>query len=65
MAKRYSPELEFQVVLELLKGDKTSIQVARAYEHGKESGVNIISKPQSPLAKIQSNSWRLAYVFIF
>jgi transposase len=31
MAKRYSPKLKFQVVLELLQGDKTSGQVAKAY----------------------------------
>lgn len=31
MAKRYSPKLKFQVVLELLEGDKTISQVARAY----------------------------------
>ena len=31
MGKRYSPKFKFQVVLELLTGDKTSGQVARAY----------------------------------
>lgn len=31
MAKRYSPKLKFQVVLELLEGQKTATQVARAY----------------------------------
>jgi transposase len=31
MPRRYSPKLKFQVVLELLKGDKTPNQVARAY----------------------------------
>ena len=31
MAKRYSPKLKFQVVLEVLTGDKTVGQVARAY----------------------------------
>lgn len=31
MAKRYTPKLKFQVVLELLKGDKTLGQVAKAY----------------------------------
>ncbi len=31
MAKRYSPKLKFQVVLELLKSDKTLGQVAKAY----------------------------------
>ena len=31
MAKRYSPKLKFQVVLELLEGDKTVAQVAKAY----------------------------------
>jgi len=31
MAKRYSPKLKFQVVLELLKDNKTPGQVARAY----------------------------------
>ncbi len=30
MPKRYSPKLKFQVVLELLKGNKTPSQVARA-----------------------------------
>ncbi len=31
MARRYSPKLKFQVVLEVLTGDKTLGQVARAY----------------------------------
>jgi transposase len=31
MAKRYSPKLKFQVVLELLQGTKTPGQVAKAY----------------------------------
>ena len=31
MARRYSPKLKFQVVLELLEGDKTVAQVAKAY----------------------------------
>lgn len=31
MAKRYSPRLKFQIVLELLRGDKTPGQVAKAY----------------------------------
>lgn len=31
MASRYSPKFKFQVVLELLTGDKTSRQVAKAY----------------------------------
>jgi len=31
MVKRYSPKLKFQVVLEVLTGDKTVGQVARAY----------------------------------
>lgn len=31
MAKRYSPKLKFQVVLEVLTGDKTTGQVAKAY----------------------------------
>jgi transposase-like protein len=31
MAKRYSPKLKFQVVLELLQGDKTPGQVAKVY----------------------------------
>lgn len=31
MAKRYSPKLKFQVVLELLEGNKTVAQVAKAY----------------------------------
>ena len=31
MPRRYSPKLKFQVVLELLKEDKTPNQVARAF----------------------------------
>lgn len=31
MAKRYSPKLKFQVVLELLEGNSTIGQVAKAY----------------------------------
>lgn len=31
MPKRYSPKLKFQVVLELLEGDKTIGQIAKAY----------------------------------
>ncbi len=31
MAKRYSAKLKFQVVLELLTGNKTTAQVAKAY----------------------------------
>jgi transposase len=31
MAKRYSPQLKFQIVLELLRGEKTPGQVAKAY----------------------------------
>lgn len=31
MAKRYSPKLKFQIVLELLQGNKTAGQVAKAY----------------------------------
>jgi len=31
MAKRYSAKFKFQVVLELLSGDKTAAQVAKAY----------------------------------
>ena len=32
MAKRYSPKFKFQVVLEVLTGDKTPGQVAKAYD---------------------------------
>jgi len=40
MAKRYSPKLKFQVVLELLKGNKTPSQVARAYNvHPNSAGL--------------------------
>lgn len=31
MGKRYTPKFKFQVILELLKGDKGSGQVAKAY----------------------------------
>jgi transposase-like protein len=31
MAKRYSPKLKFQVVMEVLSGDKSMAQVAKAY----------------------------------
>ena len=31
MAKRYSPRFKFHVVLEMLAGDKTNAQVAKAY----------------------------------
>lgn len=31
MAKRYPAKLKFQVVLELLRGDKTAGQIAKAY----------------------------------
>lgn len=31
MAKRYSPKFKFQVVMELLQGDKTAAQIAKAY----------------------------------
>ena len=31
MPKRYSPKLKFQIVLELLQGQKTAGQVAKAY----------------------------------
>ncbi len=40
MAKRYSPKLKFQVVLELLKGDKTPTQVGRTYNvHPNSAGL--------------------------
>ncbi len=40
MAKRYSPKLKFQVVLELLKGDKTPTQVGRTYSvHPNSAGL--------------------------
>ena len=40
MAKRYPPKLKFQVVLELLKGDKTPSQAARAYNvHPNSAGL--------------------------
>ncbi len=40
MAKRYSPKLKFQVVLGLLKGNKTPGQVARTYNvHPNSEGV--------------------------
>lgn len=31
MSRRYSPKLKFQIVMELLQGEKTVGQVARAY----------------------------------
>lgn len=31
MAKRYSPKLKFQVVLEMLDGEKSVAQIAKAY----------------------------------
>ena len=31
MAKRYSPKFKFHVVLEMLTGDKSNAQVAKAY----------------------------------
>ena len=31
MAKRYSPKFKFHVVLEMLAGDKTNTQAAKAY----------------------------------
>ena len=31
MAKRYSPKFKFHLVLEVLTGDKTNAQVAKAY----------------------------------
>lgn len=31
MAKRYSPKLKFQVVLEVLTGEETARQVAKVY----------------------------------
>ncbi len=31
MAKRYSPKFKFHVVLEMLAGDKTNVQMAKAY----------------------------------
>ena len=40
MAKRYSPKLKFQLVLELLKGDKTPAQVGRTYNvHPNSAGL--------------------------
>ena len=32
MAKRYSPKFKFQVVLEVITGDKTPAQVGKAYD---------------------------------
>lgn len=32
MAKRYTPKFKFQVVMELLEGDKSAGQVAKAYD---------------------------------
>jgi transposase len=31
MPKRYTPKLKFQIVLELIQGDKTPGQIAKAY----------------------------------
>ena len=40
MAKRYSPKLKFQVVLELLKGNMTPAQVSRTYNvHPNSAGL--------------------------
>ena len=40
MTKRYPTKLKFQVVLELLRGDKTPSQVARAYNvHPNSAGL--------------------------
>ncbi len=40
MAKRYSPKLKFQVVLELLKGNTTPAQVIRTYNvHPNSAGL--------------------------
>ncbi len=40
MPKRYPPKLKFQVVLELLNGNKTPSQVARAYNvHPNSAGL--------------------------
>jgi len=40
MAKRYSPKLKFQVVLELLKGDNTPAQISRTYNvHPNSAGL--------------------------
>ncbi len=40
MAKRYSPKLKFQVVLELLKGKMTPAQVSRTYNvHPNSAGL--------------------------
>jgi len=30
--KRYSPKFQFQVVLEVLKGDRDAVEIARAYD---------------------------------
>jgi len=30
--KRYSPRFQFQVVLEVLKGDREAVEIARAYD---------------------------------
>jgi len=32
--KRYSPRLQFQVVLEVLKGDRDAVEIARAHDLG-------------------------------
>ena len=40
MAKRYSPKLKFQVVLELLKGKATPAQISRTYNvHPNSAGL--------------------------
>ena len=40
MAKRYSPKLKFQVVLELLKGKTTPAQISRTYDvHPNSAGL--------------------------
>ena len=40
MAKRYSPKLKFQVVLELLKGKTTPAQISRTYNvHPNSAGL--------------------------
>ncbi len=31
MAKRYPPKLKFQIVLEVMKRDKSVLQIAKAY----------------------------------
>ncbi len=32
--KRYSPRFQFQVVLEVLKGDRDAVEIARAFRDG-------------------------------